>query len=89
MQQQQNQVEEALKKAQELRLEQLGADAGVPFAEFDQILAPIIQSCTKDSISTGKGWILQKATSPAACAAMAQFLLAKYDILSIQADSQE
>lgn len=78
MQQQQVQVEEALKKAQEAQLEQLGADAGVPFSEFDQILAPIMQSCTKDSISTGKGWILQKAISPAANTAMAQFLLSKY-----------
>lgn len=77
MQQQQTQVEEALKKAQEARLDQLGIDAGVPFAEFAQILAPIIQSCTKDSISAGKGWILQKATNPAANSAMAQFLLAK------------
>ncbi|XP_026274909.1 calcium homeostasis endoplasmic reticulum protein [Frankliniella occidentalis] len=77
MQQQEQHVEEALRKAQKARLEQLGVDAGVPFAEFDQILAPIIQSCTKDSISTGKGWILQKAISPAANAALAQFLLAK------------
>lgn len=77
IQQQQTQVEEALKKAQEAQLEQLGADAGVPFSEFDQILAPIIQSCTKDSISAGKGWILQKAISPAACNAVVQFLLAK------------
>jgi len=77
MQQQQAQVEEALRLAQEQHLEHLANESGVPFNELDAVLAPIMLSCTKDSISNGKGWILQHATGPQANAAIAQFLLQK------------
>lgn len=76
MQQQQGQIEDALRKAQLDTLAQAAAEANVNFSELDTVLQPIIDSCTKDSISAGKGWILQH-TSPQADQVMAQYLLKK------------
>ncbi|KAJ9587588.1 hypothetical protein L9F63_018970, partial [Diploptera punctata] len=77
MQQQQGQIEDALRKAQQESLQQAAEEAGISFTELDSVLQPIIDSCTKDSISSGKGWILQRSTSPKADQVLAQYLLKK------------
>lgn len=77
MQQQQSAVEEAITKAQEDKLKADAADCNLNFAELDSILQPIIDSCTKDSISTGKAWILQRATSDKANNVISKYLLSK------------
>jgi calcium homeostasis ER protein len=38
------------------------------------VLQPIIESCTKDSISSGKSWIFQNASSPAAIKLLTEYL---------------
>ncbi|GFG34350.1 hypothetical protein Cfor_08964 [Coptotermes formosanus] len=77
MQQQQGQIEDALRKAQQDALQQAADEAGISFTELDSVLQPIIDSCTKDSISSGKGWILQHSSSPKADQVLAQYLLKK------------
>jgi hypothetical protein len=52
--QQKNQIEEAISRAQTEYIQRLAADNGVTLSELDGILQPIIDNCTKDSISHGK-----------------------------------
>lgn len=54
MTQQSKQVDEAIETAQNTHLEKQAEDNGIMLREFDGILQPIIESCTKDSISAGK-----------------------------------
>ncbi|XP_063226601.1 LOW QUALITY PROTEIN: calcium homeostasis endoplasmic reticulum protein [Bacillus rossius redtenbacheri] len=77
MQQQQTQIEEALRKSQEDALQRSAEESGINFQEFDAILQPIIDSCTKDAISSGKGWILARSTTPKADEVVALHLLRK------------
>ena len=58
MQQQKHQTEEVLKQQQENTMMQQARDTGVNLIEFDSLLMPIMDSCTKESISQGKAWIL-------------------------------
>ena len=54
LQQQQVQIDEALNRAQEEMLIAQSQEYNLPLHEFDSKLQPIIDSCTKDSISNGK-----------------------------------
>lgn len=57
MQQQQNQIDEAIEKAQNETVLKQAEENNIRLSEFDTILQPIIDSCTKDSISTGNSAI--------------------------------
>ncbi|XP_054710989.1 calcium homeostasis endoplasmic reticulum protein-like [Uloborus diversus] len=63
LQQQQVQVDEVIRKAQDEKLSKLASENELDLKELDGILQPIIDSCTKDSISTGKGWIFSHGTT--------------------------
>lgn len=63
LQQQQVQMEAAVIKCELDELQRQAETCGVPLNELYAVLQPIIDSCTKDSISTGKSWILQHATN--------------------------
>lgn len=54
MQQQQKQIDEAIEKAQNETVLKQAEENNIRLADFDAILQPIIDSCTKDSISAGK-----------------------------------
>lgn len=54
MQQQQNQIDEAIEKAQNETVLKQAEENNIRLNEFDSILQPIIDSCTKDSISAGE-----------------------------------
>lgn len=54
LQQQKPQIEEALAKAQSDHLTRCSQENQINLAELDDILQPIINSCTKDSIANGK-----------------------------------
>ena len=54
MAQQSKQVDEAIESAQNTHLEKQAEENSIVLREFDGILQPIIESCTKDSISAGK-----------------------------------
>ncbi|XP_065336017.1 calcium homeostasis endoplasmic reticulum protein [Cloeon dipterum] len=60
-QQQQTQAEEAIRQAQEEKLLVMASEEGIICTELNALLQPIINSCTKDAISQGKGWILHKS----------------------------
>lgn len=77
LQQQQIQIEETIAKAQENDLKKDAVDCGIDFGEFDNVLQPIIDTCTKDAISAGKSWIIQRATAPTPNSVIAHYLLRK------------
>lgn len=52
--QQRKQIEEAIEEAQNKQLEKQAEEQNISLKEFDGILQPIIDACTKDSISQGK-----------------------------------
>lgn len=54
MAQQKKQVEEAIEEAQNKQLDKQAEEQNISLKDFDAILQPIIDSCTKDSISQGK-----------------------------------
>lgn len=54
MQQQKNQIDEAIDRAQNENVQKLAEENNIRLSDFDVILQPIIDSCTKDSISGGK-----------------------------------
>lgn len=54
MQQQQSQIDESILKAQNELLMKQAEENNINLPEFDRILQPIVDSCTKDSISAGK-----------------------------------
>lgn len=54
MQQQQKQIDEAIEKAQNETVLKQAEENSIRLVDFDAILQPIIDSCTKDSISAGK-----------------------------------
>lgn len=75
LQQQEIQIQESIAKAQESDLRKDATDCGIDFSEFDNVLQPIIDTCTKDAISAGKSWIIQRATAPTPNAVIANYLL--------------
>lgn len=54
MQQQQTQIDDAIVEAQHDSLMKQAEESKVRLNKFDNILQPIVDQCTKDSISAGK-----------------------------------
>lgn len=77
MQQQQAQVESAIIKCEQEELQREANACNVNLQELYNLLQPIIDSCTKDSISSGKSWILQHAVSKSQALCVAHCLLFK------------
>ncbi|KAG8250836.1 hypothetical protein J6590_093727, partial [Homalodisca vitripennis] len=77
MQQQQAAIDETIAKTQKENMNAEAAECHLNFAELDAVLQPIIDSCTKDSISSGKAWILQRATHKKVDNLIASYLLSK------------
>ncbi|KAF8788399.1 calcium homeostasis endoplasmic reticulum protein-like isoform X3 [Argiope bruennichi] len=75
--QQQVQVDEVIRKAQEEKLTKLAKENDLDLKELDGVLQPIIDSCTKDSISNGKGWIFAHATTYARSEVIILYILRK------------
>ncbi|XP_063699895.1 calcium homeostasis endoplasmic reticulum protein [Culicoides brevitarsis] len=75
--QQQSQIDAAVKIAQAELLQRQADEAGIKLSDFDAVLQPIIESCTKDSISNGKSWILQHTSDESKCQVVSQYLLKK------------
>ncbi|XP_043279146.1 calcium homeostasis endoplasmic reticulum protein [Venturia canescens] len=77
MAQQQGRVEDAVRQAQETSLQTNACETNTDLASFDTVLQPIIESCTKDSISAGKAWILQNSITASSNRVIAEHLLKK------------
>lgn len=78
LQQQQQNVEVMVSKLENETLKAKADDCDIDLENLNQILQPIIDSCTKDSISNGKGWILNHATNEAQADCIGHCLLLKY-----------
>lgn len=53
IQQQQVKINELVSKAQAEKIQMMAEENNISLSELDSILQPIIDTCTKDSISTG------------------------------------
>lgn len=77
MQQQQAQVEALVNKCENDDLQKDADNCGIVLQEIHNILQPIVDSCTKDSISNGKQWFLQNASNRQKAFCIVQCLLYK------------
>jgi len=62
-QQERDKVQESVAKARVAQLEEQSRSCNVKLSELENLLQPIIETCTKDSISSGKSWIFQHGTN--------------------------
>ncbi|ROT83541.1 Calcium homeostasis endoplasmic reticulum protein [Penaeus vannamei] len=76
-QQKDGQVREGIYVARGEVLRNEAVDLGFSTHELDELLGPIVESCTKDSISNGKHWIFTNAQSPTKNHWIARYLLWK------------
>ncbi|XP_023674632.1 calcium homeostasis endoplasmic reticulum protein isoform X2 [Paramormyrops kingsleyae] len=70
----QEQVTAAVALALEQQTQKLQHETQLDVSEFDGLLQPIIDTCTKDAISAGKNWMFSNAKSPQHCELMAGHL---------------
>lgn len=76
-QQKEGQVREGIYVARGEVLRNEASELGLSTHELDELLGPITESCTKDSISNGKHWIFTNAQSPAKNQWLARYLMWK------------
>lgn len=70
-------VDDTIQKAEGDQLMKEAQQSLLDLENFDLCLQPILNSCTKDSISAGKGWISSKCTDPTHYELVFRFLLQK------------
>uniref|UniRef100_A0A3B5LDF1 Uncharacterized protein n=1 Tax=Xiphophorus couchianus TaxID=32473 RepID=A0A3B5LDF1_9TELE len=70
----QEQVTAAITLAMEQQIQKLLVETQLDITEFDNLLQPIIDTCTKDAISAGKNWMFNNAKGPQHCELMASHL---------------
>ncbi|RXN10314.1 calcium homeostasis endoplasmic reticulum isoform X1 [Labeo rohita] len=70
----QEQVTAAISLAMEQQMQKLLVETQLDMNEFDNLLQPIIDTCTKDAISAGKNWMFSNAKTPPHCELMASHL---------------
>uniref|UniRef100_A0A8B9RMG6 Calcium homeostasis endoplasmic reticulum protein n=1 Tax=Astyanax mexicanus TaxID=7994 RepID=A0A8B9RMG6_ASTMX len=70
----QEQVTAAIGLAMEQQTQKLLVETQLDMTEFDGLLQPIIDTCTKDAISAGKNWMFNNAKSPQHCELMTSHL---------------
>uniref|UniRef100_A0A6Q2XP71 Uncharacterized protein n=1 Tax=Esox lucius TaxID=8010 RepID=A0A6Q2XP71_ESOLU len=70
----QEQVTAAIALAMEQQTQKLLEETQLDVSEFDNLLQPIIDTCTKDAISAGKNWMFNNAKGPLHCELMCSHL---------------
>ncbi|XP_008333331.1 calcium homeostasis endoplasmic reticulum protein isoform X1 [Cynoglossus semilaevis] len=70
----QEQVTAAIALAVEQQTQKLLVETQLDITEFDNLLQPIIDTCTKDAISAGKNWMFNNAKSAHHCELMTSHL---------------
>jgi len=75
---------EQIVKSQENDLEDLSRSTNISLSIFDSVLQPIIETCTKDAISSGKSWIFQNSNNSECNRLMASYL--NFKVTSTNAD---
>ena len=56
-------TEDTIRKSRLEYLEHLAQECGIALKELEAVVQPIIDSCTKETIGSGKVWIFQNSTS--------------------------
>ena len=69
-------------KAKEQELEDLSRGTNISLSIYDSVLEPIIETCTKDSISSGKSWIFQNSNSKECNKLLANYLNFKVTVVN-------
>lgn len=59
----QQMTEDTIRKSRQEHLESLAQESGMSLKELEATVQPIIESCTKETIGSGKVWIFQNANS--------------------------
>uniref|UniRef100_A0A3P9KV51 Calcium homeostasis endoplasmic reticulum protein n=1 Tax=Oryzias latipes TaxID=8090 RepID=A0A3P9KV51_ORYLA len=70
----QEQMSAAIALAMEQQNQKLLVETQLDITELDNLLQPIIDTCTKDAISAGKNWMFNNAKTPQHCELMASHL---------------
>uniref|UniRef100_H2T131 Calcium homeostasis endoplasmic reticulum protein n=1 Tax=Takifugu rubripes TaxID=31033 RepID=H2T131_TAKRU len=70
----QEQVAAAVALAMEQQIQKLLVETQLDITELDNLLQPIIDTCTKDAISAGKTWMFNNAKTPQHCELMTSHL---------------
>ncbi|XP_060640810.1 calcium homeostasis endoplasmic reticulum protein isoform X2 [Anolis sagrei] len=70
----QEQITAAIALAVDQQMQKVLEETQLDVNEFDNLLQPIIDTCTKDAISAGKNWMFSNAKSPQHCELMAGHL---------------
>uniref|UniRef100_A0A8C3ABY2 Calcium homeostasis endoplasmic reticulum protein n=1 Tax=Cyclopterus lumpus TaxID=8103 RepID=A0A8C3ABY2_CYCLU len=70
----QEQVTAAIALAMEQQTQKMLQETQLDITEFDNLLQPIIDTCTKDAISAGKNWMFNNAKTPQHCELMTSHL---------------
>ncbi|KAK2156555.1 hypothetical protein LSH36_210g04002 [Paralvinella palmiformis] len=65
MHQREVQIEEMVTASEDEEIKKLFAECKIMQNDFDAVLQPIVESCTKDAISSGKNWIFSHSSSDA------------------------
>uniref|UniRef100_A0A672M709 Calcium homeostasis endoplasmic reticulum protein-like n=1 Tax=Sinocyclocheilus grahami TaxID=75366 RepID=A0A672M709_SINGR len=64
----------AISLAMEQQMQKLLVETQLDMNEFDNLLQPIIDTCTKDAMLAGKNWMFSNAKTPPHCELMASHL---------------
>lgn len=72
--QRQEQITAAIALAMEQQIQKLLSETQLDMTEFDNLLQPIIDTCTKDAISAGKNWMFNNAKTSQHCELMSGHL---------------
>lgn len=70
-------VDETIRKTQLASFTDDANSLSLSIETLDSMLQPIMDTCTKDSISSGKAWILQRAVDEKSNTFFAKYLLFK------------
>lgn len=73
--QQQLLIDDAIRKNQDESIIKLAHDYNLNLHEFELLLHPIFETCTKDSISSGKNWISTRCQVPMHFEIICKYLL--------------
>ncbi|XP_054161602.1 calcium homeostasis endoplasmic reticulum protein-like [Oppia nitens] len=68
-------INNVLKQLQEEQLRRLADDFNVNLNEFENVLLPIADNCTKEAITKGKAWIFNNCSAPVHYDVIARHLL--------------
>ncbi|TGZ57198.1 hypothetical protein CRM22_009981 [Opisthorchis felineus] len=78
MSQQATEIDQLLDRVLVDSVKERGAKHGISYEQMDEIIQPLIESCTKENISKGKSWVIERGTESDELASLVlDYLLAR------------